>query len=74
MLLFTPETEKLLQTFALTHDLQAVNGYVMWQRAALPTAGGVHEQPARVMEELAFTCRMRNALLERRRKTAGDGE
>jgi hypothetical protein len=52
----------------LTHDVVVLGLDVLrWRRTALPYAGGVHEQPARMLEELTFVCQQQNALLARNR-------
>lgn len=77
VLAFTPQVEAVLQWFALTHVLQGGFGWVLWQRVALPEAGGVGDQPARLMEALGWVGQLRNAALaqqsrstDRRRRKA----
>jgi len=55
----------VLAWFQLTHQLQGGFGWVQWQRTSLPVAGGVGDQPARLMEALALIAREENALIQR---------
>lgn len=74
MLLFTPDVEEALAWFQLTHDLQGGFGWAMWQRMSLPTAGGVEDQPAKLMESLALIARHENAGIEQaRQQSRGQG-
>ncbi len=68
MLLFTADVKEALEWFQLTHQLQGGYGWVEWQRTALPSAGGVEDQPAKVMEALALIAREENALIGQARK------
>lgn len=68
VLLFTQVVREALEWFQLTHQLQGGYGWVQWQRTALPAAGGVEDQPAKLMEALALIAREENALIEQARK------
>jgi hypothetical protein len=64
---FTTFVDEVLEWFDATYELAPVGGLaVMWQRAALPVAGGLGEQPAKLIEALGFVANHRNALLVRR--------
>lgn len=55
VLSFTPEVQEALHWFALTHQqVVAGLGSVHWMRTALPAAGGVGDQDARLFETLEF--------------------
>lgn len=54
--------------FQLTHGLHGGPGWVEWQRTSLPAAGGVEDQPAKLMEALALLAREENALIRRAAK------
>jgi len=71
---FTREVEEWLEWFALTHQLQGGMGWLAWQRTALPVAGGVGDQPAKVMEALTVIAREENAALQRRGRASRRGE
>jgi len=74
VLLFTPDVQEALSWFQLTHDLQGGYGWAMWQRTSLPVAGGVEDQPAKLMEALALIARHENGLIEQARKQSrGEG-
>ena len=62
MLLFTPDVIEALDWFQLTHQPQGGYGWVQWQRTSLPVAGGVEDQPAKLMEALTLIAREENAL------------
>jgi hypothetical protein len=66
VLMFTPEMDVLFETFAETHDVQVGVGWARWQRTTLPYGGGLNEQPAKLMDELAFVRQQQNALLRRK--------
>lgn len=68
MLVFTPEVKQYLEWFVLTHQLRGGYGWLAWQRVALPIAGGMDEQPAKLMEALAFIAREENAQILLRTK------
>jgi hypothetical protein len=68
VLLFTPDVKEALEWFQLTYQLQGGYGWVEWQRTALPAAGGLEDQPAKLMETLALIARNKNALIEQARK------
>lgn len=68
MLLFTTEVKQYLEWFQLTHQLRGGYGWIAWQRTALPAAGGLEGQPAKLMEALALIAREENALLQRKRR------
>lgn len=77
VLLFTSDVTEALEWFQLTHQLVGGYGWVAWQRTSLPAAGGVEDQPAKLMEALALIARDENALIRQARKTrrtGGDGE
>jgi hypothetical protein len=61
--MFTPDVEQALESFALTHDVQPFGDVVLWQRRELPHAGGVNEQPAKLLETMTFICQQKNTLL-----------
>ncbi len=48
----TPEVTSALTWFELTHQLVAQFGTAYWMRTALPQAGGIGEQDARLMDAL----------------------
>lgn len=74
MLLFTADVKEALAWFELTYDLQGGYGWAMWQRTSLPAAGGVEDQPAKLMEALALIARNENAQIEQARKQSrGEG-
>ena len=52
MLAFTPEVKAYIEWFDLTHRLVNEDGWVHSIRIALPAAGGVGDQDARLMEAL----------------------
>ncbi len=68
MLLFTADVKEALGWFQLTHELVGGYGWVAWQRTSLPSAGGVEDQPAKLMETLALIAREENALIGRVKK------
>jgi hypothetical protein len=49
--------------FALTHQLRSGPGWAMWQLEKLPAAGGIEDQPAKLMEALAIIAGEENAAL-----------
>lgn len=65
MRLFTPSLDATLTWFDLTYDLVVQPGVARWVRQALPVAGGLGDQPARLMAELAWIARVRNRMLQR---------
>lgn len=65
VLLFTPALETTLTWFDLTYALQVQPGSARWVRTALPEAGGLSEQPARLMAELAWIAQVRNEQIRR---------
>lgn len=56
--------------FALTHSIRVSDGWIAWERTALPVAGGIEDQPAKVMEAMALIAREENALIQRAQKEA----
>ena len=66
MLSLTPEVERALRTFELTHTLrQTATGGWEWHQTALPEEGGVLDQTGRVMDELAFILSLKQEILVR---------
>lgn len=61
---FTPEIEEGFAWFTWTHQLTETG----WQRVALPRAGGLGEQPGRLMELLEVFRRTANQVLDERTK------
>lgn len=66
MLCFTPDVKDALEWFQLTYQPQGGYGWVQWQRTSLPVAGGVEDQPAKLMEALTLIAREENAALTKR--------
>jgi hypothetical protein len=62
VLAFTPEVETALQWFHLTHQQVFHDGWSSWTRTALPHAGGVGEQEAKLMHILEYIRRLYNEL------------
>ena len=40
-------------------------GWMLWRRIALPNAGGLGEQPAKLIDALAYVADYRNAMIAR---------
>jgi hypothetical protein len=75
VLVFTPDVKEALEWFQLTFSLHGGPGWLEWQRIGLPHAGGVNDQPAKVMEALTLIAREENALVQRaRRRAAGTAD
>lgn len=68
MRLFTRDVRAALRWFELTHQLHGGHGWLAWQRASLPAAGGLENQPARLMEQLALIAREENDAIYRRQE------
>jgi hypothetical protein len=68
VLLFTRDVQEALEWFALTHQLVQDNGGLRWQRTSLPAAGGLEDQPARLMETLALIACEENAVIRMARQ------
>lgn len=60
---FTPDVEELLEWFELTYAVESGPGWICWRRAALPYAGGLADQPHRLMQGLDYIARVRNDML-----------
>lgn len=60
MLLFTTDVTETFEWFELTHQVKTGTGAPVWQRTSLPAAGGLEDQPARLMEALALVAREEN--------------
>lgn len=71
MRLLTPEVEEIFRWFAECYEVtvDGMSGRVWWRRAALPAAGGVGDQDARVMAALEYVAQLRNTLLMERQTT-----
>lgn len=54
VLSFTPETERILRLFYLTHQQSFASGVPQWTLVALPQSGGVADQEVWTMEALLF--------------------
>jgi hypothetical protein len=71
VLLFTPDVDDAIDWFALTHDVQPIGNVAMWRREALPHAGGINEQPAKLLDTLTFICQQKNAAVLAARRRPG---
>jgi hypothetical protein len=62
--LFTPDVEVVLTLFRHAYEMTS-NGFgAMWfRRIALPASGGIEDQPAKVMQQLAWVESLENAIL-----------
>jgi hypothetical protein len=63
----TAEVREYREWFGLTHQLAGGPGWVGWQRTALPVAGGLEDQPAKLMAALDCLAAEENALILRAR-------
>lgn len=72
VLAFTPEVQRWLRLFHLTHSLVPTFGAAFWQRTSLPGPGSVLEQEHRTMTVLDTIKRLSNTLLAAR-GARGDG-
>jgi hypothetical protein len=62
VLAFTPDVEAALHWFEQTHQLVVNQAGAQWMRTALPHAGGIAEQDARLMDTLDFLRTVHNEL------------
>lgn len=60
VLAFTPAVDDVLGWFDLTYEIEVGFGWMQWRLASLPYTGGVADQPAKLMQALAFVARLRN--------------
>lgn len=75
VLLFTTEVKQALDWFDECYELEGGFGYVRWHRVALPLTGGINEQPAKLLEQMAYIADVRNTDLARDRpKRRGRGK
>jgi hypothetical protein len=70
VLLFTPDVTEAIEWFTLTHQFTSSAG---WQRVDRPIAGGLADQPAKLMEAIALVAREQNALVSRERTRRATG-
>lgn len=63
MLAFTPAVDNVLAWFELTYAPEVGFGSMQWKRNGLPYAGGVADQPAKLMEALAYVALLRNSVI-----------
>ena len=73
VLLLTGEIEEAFEWFHATHEVIVDFGGPSWRRMALPAAGGVGDQDARLMATLDHLRTVMNALLPRVKKDRDDG-
>jgi len=72
--LLTPDVRQALQWFEATHRLEPTMTGVAWRRIALPHAGAVGEQDARLMEQLDVIEETFTAVTRERQRAAADAE
>lgn len=69
VLAFTPETEAALALFRHTHGVTAAGFGAAWfEERALPAEGSVEQQPAKLMQALAWLESVHNDVLRARLK------
>lgn len=74
MLAFTPEVLDITRWFHATHHVVVTPIGGVWQRFALPEAGGAGDQDARLMAALDYRLAVMNRLAFRPKKTDTDTE
>jgi hypothetical protein len=72
VLAFTDEVEELTTWFAACYDLDvdSMSGRAVWRRKALPAAGGVGDQDARLFHGLEYLCSVQNEIVVEEHKRA----
>ena len=58
----TPEVKEITRWFDATHRLTVTDAGVIWERFALPAAGGAGDQDARLMAALDWLLEVKNQL------------
>ena len=69
-MLLTPTVRALLQWFDLLYALDVSGPVPQYRRIALPMAGGVAEQPAKLLELVTWVATVRNGRLVRQVRAA----
>jgi hypothetical protein len=60
--------EDLFEWFELTYAVEFGPGWMRWRRVALPYDGGLADQPARLMQALAYIAHVWNAVIAHKLK------
>lgn len=68
MLVFTPEVESALRWFDATHEIESVEGRLVYRRVGFPGPGSISEQDPLLIEALDWLRTVHNDLVKPKRK------